>query len=39
MDFDIFNPQETKVIKGLGGKIITIYGISGTGDKTVFKTE
>lgn len=31
MDFDIFNPQETKVIKGLGGKIITIYGISGTG--------
>lgn len=31
MEFDIFNPQETKVIKGLGGKIITIYGISGTG--------
>ena len=29
--FDIFNPQETKVIKGLKGKIITLYGISGTG--------
>lgn len=31
MEFDIFNPQETKVIKGLRGKIITLYGISGTG--------
>ena len=29
--FDIFNPQISKVISGLGGKIITIYGISGTG--------
>lgn len=30
-DFDIFNPQQSKVIKSIEGKIITIYGNSGTG--------
>lgn len=29
--FDVFNPQVSKVIRGLGGKVITIYGKEGTG--------
>lgn len=29
--FDVFNPQISKVIRGLGSKIVTIYGSEGTG--------
>ena len=30
-EFDVFSPQISKVIKGLSGKIVTIYGSEGTG--------